>query len=275
MHRSFCMTGTTKLVLFTAWAVASAIPMTALAGEVAWQGTLSIDFVGLAPVSVEGMGIATLDGTGANFSSLRLEGGIAGEHHTPVTPLTGTAARPTVSVGASVELGSGTLGPFWPAQPLTANRLPVGGTERLCWFFPGCGLYLGLPLSVRSGQSALGVGGIATLGGVGAVRISVDFRPWTVRTASLSFETGAGEVVTATERGWVHGPGSFTGSTALTGGALSVVTPVRVSGSSLETGSAFNTIARLQIRFVPEPRRWLLLVPGAAGLALLGRSRFR
>ena len=40
--------------------------------EVAWQGTLSIDFLSLDPVHIEGVGVATIDGPGFSIDSLRL-----------------------------------------------------------------------------------------------------------------------------------------------------------------------------------------------------------
>lgn len=237
--------------------------------EVAWRGTLSVEFVSLAPVHIEGVGVAALEGPAIGLDTLRLDGGITGTDRTPVT----NAPDPsfTVSVGASVELGAGTLGPFWPPQPLTANALPIRGVAKLCVFFPGCGLYLGLPLSESGGRTAVGVGGLLTIGGSGPVRISVDAAPWTVGTTSVSFPTPGGDVIDLAARGWAHGPASFAGSTALTGGALSVVTPIQVrSGTS---GQSLNSIARLRVSFVPEPTRFALLVVGAAGLGLLGRSR--
>ena len=241
----------------------------ASAAEVAWRGTLSIDFVNLAPIHIEGAGVATVQGAGIGLDSLHLNGGITGAGLTPVS----NAPDPnfTVSVGASVELSAGTLGPFWPPQPLTANTLPVGGFAKLCIFFPGCGLYMGLPLSENGGQTAVGVGGLLTIGGSGPVRISVDAAPWTVGTTSVSFPTSGGDVVEVTARGWAHGPASFAGSTALTGGALSVVTPIQVTSGS--SGQPLTSFGRLQLRFVPEPTRCVLLVAGAVGLGLMGRSR--
>ncbi len=214
------------------------------------------------------MGVATTSGVGTSLGSLQLREGIAGGDSLPITA-TGSDLS---SVRLTAELGTGTLGPFWPAQPLTASQVPVRGSMRLCLIF-GCGYHIPLPLDVASGQSGLGVGGFATAGG-GTTFISLEFAPWTVGTISASFETTSGEVVNAVTNGWVHGPSSFAGSTALTGGELSVVTPVRVTSNS-ELGQRSNSLARLQIRFVPEPGPWLLLVSGVVGLALLGRSRMR
>jgi hypothetical protein len=237
--------------------------------EVAWEGTLTVDFVSLAPVHVEGTGVATVVGPGIGLDLLRLNGGISGTGLAPV----GSAPDPnyTVSVGASVALGSGTLGPFWPPQPLTANTLPIDGIAKLCIFFPGCGLNIGLPLYENGGQTAVGVGGLLTVGGSGPVRISVEAAPWTVGTASVSFLTPGGDVIEVTARGWAHGPISFAGSTALAGGALSVVTPIQVTSGS--SGQSLTSIGRLQVRIVPEPANFVLLIAGAAGIGLLGRSR--
>lgn len=236
--------------------------------EVAWIGTLTIDFVELAPVHVEGYGIANFESSGVELDTLHLDGGITGTGQAPIW----SAPNPTysISVGASVELGTGTLGPFWPPQPLSTNTLPVGGVAKLCVIVPGCGMVQGFPLSVNSGQTAVGVGGLLG-GGGGPVRISVDAAPWTVGTATVSFPTPGGDVIEITTRGWSHGPASFAGSTAFTDGALSVVTPIQVTSGS--AGQSLNSFGRLQVRFVPEPMRWVLLVAGAFGVVRLRARR--
>ena len=239
--------------------------------EVAWLGTLTIDFVSLAPVHIEGMGVATVEESGIGLGYLSLFGGITGTDQTYVW----STPDPTlgVSVGASVELGSGTLGPFWPPQQLVANTLPLGGIAKLCVIIPSCGQYVGLPFSGNSGQTAVGVGGLLTVGGAGSLRFSIDAAPWTVGTTSVSILTSGGDVIEITTRGWAHGPVSFAGSTALTGGELSVVTPIQVTSNT--SGQSLSSFARLQVRFVPEPTSLLLLAAGAVGLALLKIARFR
>ena len=135
-------------------------------------------------------------------------------------------------------------------------------------WFPGV---VGDNLTENSGLTGVGVGGMLTVGNVGPIRISVDAAPWTVGTASVSLPTPSGDVIDFATQGWVHGPASFAGSTALTGGEVSVVTPIQVT-AGLE-GQRLTSIVRLQVRFVPEPVRWVLIVTGVVGLALLGSSR--
>jgi hypothetical protein len=144
--------------------------------------------------------------------------------------------------------------------------LPVPGAFRFCLFFPGCGNNFFVPFTVSSGASGVGVGGT-----IGAAQFTLVGAPWTVRSTSLSIETMGGETVTVFASGWVHGAFSFSSSTALSGGSLSLVTPVRVM-SGTDPGIGFFT--RLTIRFIPEPGWLLLLGSGLLGLVALGRSRF-
>ena len=96
--------------------------------------------------------------------------------------------------------------------------------------------------------------------------------PWTLRTATVPIETTAGATVEVYSTGWVHGAASFTTSTALTGGTLSVVTPVRVTSDlPLELGG----FGRMTLRFVPEPGLLLLLASGLLGLLILGHKRMQ
>ena len=126
----------------------------ALGAEIAWQGTLTLDFVDLPPLQFEGVGVATANGPGIGLDTLRFDGGITGSASTPL--FSPPDPNFSLSVGASVALGAGTLGPFWPPQPLTANTLPIQGFAKLCIIVPGCGLYIGLPLSKYSGFSGVG-----------------------------------------------------------------------------------------------------------------------
>ncbi len=84
--------------------------------------------------------------------------------------------------------------------------------------------------------------------------------------------------VTATRRGFLHGPASNTSSAALPDSVLQMVTPIQVG---LDTENvqgpkgSVGYIGTLTIRFVPEPGRLLLLVSGAFGLVLLSWRRGR
>ena len=251
----------------------------AAGGEpLAWRGSFRLEFLSLPSVEIPGVGVATVDTSwgGIRLRELRLAGGIAGETLVPVTDPEVVAFSGISHVKGEVELGTGTLAPFWPPaslfQPqLTRNTLPVGGVARLCFFFaPDCWLDWPLALSAESGATGVGVGGLATLGGYSPIRVSVEFAPWTVGTAFLSVETPAGGSLLVADHGWVHGPASFTQSTALPDGALSLVTPLQVVSRD---GRYFQGFGRLTLRFVPEPGLLLLLGTGVLGLATLGRHR--
>lgn len=264
-----------RLALIGACLVA---PRLAGAGELTWQGTLSLEFAapGLGPLALAGTGVAAVNGSGGggHLASLRLSGGITGTATAPVTdPLLPTTLA---AVEASAALGSGDLAPFSPPAPasqpqLTLAAVPVHGELRLCLFDPECGNWLALPLTQSSARTGLGVGGLLTLNGFGkGTQISARAAPWTVRTATLSVVTSNGSSVTLAAQGWRHGAGSFTSSTALPGGALSLVTPLQITS---DAGQELALFARWTARFVPEPGWGLLVGAGAAGLLLLTRPR--
>jgi hypothetical protein len=243
-----------------------------------FESSFRFEFLSLPPVEIEGMGIATVDtaGAGPRLRGLRLAGGITGSALVPLTDPDVIARSGVSHVKGEVVLGTGSLSPFWPPASLfepqlTRNTLPVRGAARLCFFYaPDCALDWPLPLSRASGASGVGVGGLLTLGRFSPTRISVEVAPWTVGTASISVETRYGGSLLVPAHGWLHGPASFTQSTALPGGALSLVTPLQVVS---EHGRLYQGFGRLTLRFVPEPGRLVLLGSGALTLLALGRRR--
>jgi hypothetical protein len=269
--------GLAALVRGLALGAAAGLAARAAGGEpLAFQGSFRFEFLALPPVEVEGVGIATVDtaGPGPRLRELRLAGGIAGSALVPVTDPEVVDESGISDVKGEVALGTGSLAPFWPPatifEPqLTRNVLPVGGAARLCFFHaPDCGLDWALPL--QSGANGVGVGGLLTLGGYSPTRISVEVAPWTVGTTSIPVETLAGGSLLVPAHGWLHGPASFTQSTALPGGALSLVTPLRVVS---EQGRYYQGFGRLTLRLVPEPGRGFLLGSGALALVVLARRR--
>jgi membrane protease YdiL (CAAX protease family) len=256
-----------------------AVATAGTAGEMRWSGTLSLDLVspGLPLVSIPGTGVATVNAAGGGFgpTSLRLAGGVTGTASAPVTDPDAVAS--IRSVRGSVTLGTGALRPFSPSAPLgevqlTQRTLPVRGSARLCLFFSGCQSALTLPLTVADGRTGLGVGGSWTVGGFGAVRISIEAAPWTPRTASVIVTTESGETVGVPAAGWIHGPFSLATTAALTSGAISLVTPMRIAFSG---GQQLPAFGRLTLRFVPEPGLLPSLAAGIAALFCLGRNRVR
>jgi membrane protease YdiL (CAAX protease family) len=251
----------------------------AAAGEMRWSGTLSLGFPasGLPGVAIPGTGVATVNGAGGGFglTSLRLAGGITGTAAIPVTDPDVTAS--IRSVRASPRLGTGALRPFAPSAPpgevqLTRNTLPIRGSVRLCLFFSECHSALVLPLTVAGGRTGLGVGGLWTAGGFGTLRVSMEAAPWTPRTASVIVTTGSGDTVGVPAAGWIHGPFSLATTAALTSGAISLVTPMRIESRD---GRQIPAFGRLTLRFVPEPDRLALLAVGISGLFCLGRNHIR
>ena len=249
------------------------------ADSMPWAGTLAFEFIARPPVAFTGSGVAAVNGSngGVHLSALGLAGGISGD--ATILPLTDPETATLLSVRAAVTLGAGTLSPFAPPAPpgqpqLTQRTLPVRGAVKFCLFFPGCGSYLLLPLTIDQGQTGVGVGGgLLTVGAFGSgPAISVQGAPWTLRTATLPIATTGGGSATLVATGWVHGPLSFSSSTAVTGGSVSLVTPVRVIS---DAGQAFAMFTRLTLRFIPEPGLVLLLGSGISALTLLGRGRMR
>ena len=245
----------------------------------AFEGTLSFAPLGvLRTFSVPGSGIATVNAAGADtaLNTLSLApGGIAGVAVVPVTDpeVTNTIA----SIQLSGSLGAGVLHPFSAAvqsQPLlTQNILPLVGVARVCLVVAGCGSSQQI-FAFQHGAAGIGVGGVWSGSGFSyGNRVSVHGAPWTVGTALLSFVTAQGNTVSIPEFGAVHGPLSLTGSTALAGGEIQLVTPVLVT-SGAEPGP-FTGFVTTTIRFIPEPEAPLLLCSGALSLVLLGRNRIQ
>lgn len=238
----------------------------------AFQGTLSIAFAAMPSVSIHDEGFTSIGVSGPRLVHWFAAGEMAGQAKTPVAiPVVPSGG--TVAISLDAALGAGPIGPFFPKQPLglpqlESRELPLGGEARLCLFFESCALPMVLSLSQAGG--AFGEGGVLTLGGYGASRISMDAAPWTLGSASITIETPSGSNLTLFSGGFVHGPASFTQSTAITGGEFSLVTPLQVTS---RVGQQWNAFGRLRIRFVPEPGRLVSISAGGALLWLLGRRR--
>jgi hypothetical protein len=244
------------------------------AASMQWEGTISVNLLSSTELSVEASGEAVVidNGNGFTLQTLRPVGSSFG---TDTVFLTDPEVPTIAAIRLEAGLGFGTLAPFDPLAPpsqpqLTENTLPLHGTLKLCLLSSACSAYVPIPLASPSFGAAVGVGGLITLG-PGGVRISLEAAPWTVRDATVTVETPSGGTFQFVTSGSVHGPYSFTGSTALTGGQLSLVTPMLIAFNELDLPSL--AFARLTLRFVPEPGLLLLLASSAVGLWILSRIR--
>jgi hypothetical protein len=164
--------------------------------------------------------------------------------------------------------------------------LPVQGLVKICLLSTACdqgalNLILTQTTTVPPGVKGVGIGGLVTIGGQGAIRMSIVAAPWTIKTATVidDITTAVSRnrtFLNITMKGFAHGPLSGTTSTANVSGVVQIVTPNQVrtnlpAGSNLKVSAAVTSI----VRFVPEPGLLLLLGSGVTGLALLGRSRLR
>jgi hypothetical protein len=254
---------------------------------------------------LRGGGVATINSSSGvipgHINTLRLaqsRGQISGTFirfvTDPDTIENGVSALFYDGVGGLTGTWGGTAAPISGGLASTSTGnvgvMPQGGIVRICIFFADCRLTLPLVLNqvttvngVPAGTKGVGVGGLITAGGFGAIRISLQAAPWTVKTATvidqITVQKTPTVIQTFTEwiaKGWAHGAGSTTTSTAGISGQIQLVTPNQVitnlpRGTSRKMGSFVITV----IHFIPEPGLLLLIGSGVAGLALLGRSRLR
>jgi len=244
------------------------------AASMQWEGTISVSLSSSEDLSVEASGEAVVidNGNGFTLQTLRPVGNSFG---TDTVLLTDPEVPAIAAVRLEAGVGFGTLAPFDPLaslsqSQLTKNILPLYGTLKLCVLSSACTSYIPIPLVSPSFGAAVGVGGLVTIG-LGAIRISVEAAPWTLRDAAVTVETPSGSTFQFVTSGSAHGPYSFTGSTALMGGQLSLVTPMLIMSNELDVDPM--AFARLTLRFVPEPGLLLLLASGVVGLWILSRIR--
>jgi len=266
---------------------------------------VSLQFTNLAraTASDSGVGVTTLTTSGAllhlNTISVgtgpQANGAIPGISLNTVLPVTdpivsnggivsvrltgvrqGFVAGPQGNLGVAGPISGAIASSTTPAGGL--GTIPSTGMVRICLLAIGCGTNLPLDVgkTINGVAQGGGVGGILTIGQLGAIRISILGAPYTVKTITAFNRTNNGAIDTYTEKGFAHGPLSNTTSTGANSGVLQVVTTnhtatVGVPGNSDISGQ----FSRILVHFVPEPGLLLLLGSGALGMALLGRKRIR
>jgi hypothetical protein len=269
---------------------------TASAAGLLFQGSSTLQFANLghASITATGTGVAVVNGAGAlgHLDSLELA--------SPAATLDGIipVTDPVVTQGGIVEvritnlkatprLVGGQGGLFAPISgavantqlQLTKNTMASTGMVRICLVYAGCNsgsLDLNVGQSVNGVRTGAGIGGVITIGGAGSIRISIVGAPWTVKTASVQNRTDNGGITTFKKHGFAHGPASLTSSTALSSGVIQLVTPSQTYTQGIPGNSDYQgNITWFTLHFIPEPGLFLLLGTGAAGLAILGRRRFK
>ncbi len=234
-----------------------------------FDATLTVDVVGVAAVSDNNIGVATINGSGGgtNITTFAFPGGLFDISST-VTP-SGTGL-PFTAVEFTVMLDSGTVMATTPAAPLIGS-LPVPGNVRVCLLL-SCLANVDVPLT-ENGTRGVGLGGAPiTVGGLVSVTLSGAL--WADLTFTLTTITPtASSTSMFTAAGFAHGPASNTGTTATASGVLQLVTPVTINASGLGQSGAVPTFGILNIRFLPEPALLLLFGSGALAVGLLGMRR--
>jgi hypothetical protein len=289
------------LVLVAAISLALGAAGMAGAAPLNWEGTGTVIIADIPPVPITGGGVATVNnsagGVPNHLNTLRLKasrGGITGTDTAyitdPETAGNGIAAVRVIEAG-----GTGTLGPISGAMAstlpgLTMNLLPVYGMAQICFLDSNCAATIltvpfTLPTTVNGVpgtglQAAVGMGGLITAGGVRFIRLSLQAAPWTVKTTTLvdhlTLPGGTQTFVNQTVKGFAHGPGTGTTSTAAVSGVVQLISPGQIwSNIPMGSNDKLAGMAVMVIHFIPEPGLLLLLGSGVVGLGLLGWRRRR
>jgi len=257
----------------------TAISVAGFAGQagaktLGWHGTVDFRIGALPGVRVVGSGVGTVNNSsgGSHLSTLRLASGLTGSGTAFVTDPDSTATIRSVRIAATI--GTGTITGISGGAPLGANVIPINGLARICLVFSNCSQALSLPMV--QGSKGGGIGGMLTIGGLGAIRISVVAGPWTLAPVAGVNQTANGNFITLTRTGFVHGASSAASTTATPSGVIQLVSPAAITAQGLPANAeALMMFSILTLHFVPEPGLLLLISCGVVGLGVLGRARLK
>jgi hypothetical protein len=274
----------------------------AAAAPLNWEGTMLVAIADIPPTPISGGGVATVNNSAgpafpAHLNTLRLKasrGGVTGTDTAYITDPE-VAGNGIAAIRVIMAGGTGTLGPISgglasTVPGLTMNLLPVYGMAQICFLDSNCAAtILTLPFTVPTTvngvpgtglQAAVGMGGLLTAGGVRFIRLSLQVAPWTVKTTTLvdhvTLPGGTQTFVNQTVKGFAHGVGTNTSTTAGVSGVVQLITPGQVwSNIPMGSNDKLSAAGVMVIHFIPEPGLLLLLGSGVLGLCLLGRRRMR
>ena len=247
------------------------------------EATLTVEYGTTDPVHLNGVGVATVNSVvgGDRLVSLQVGPIFFGDSDSVlftdpvVTALVKSYDLRGVSAqsGFFFDLSHATTNP----AKLGQNTLPIAGITRICLLFSGCLSATTVEVDfTQNGTRGVGIGGTITAGNTTGFFISLHHAPWRLAPATLLQSTVSG-IITMMATGYVRGPLSNTSTAAKFGGTIQLIAPTQVFTDGVPGGysEVQALFTRLTLNFVPEPGLLLLLGPGVAGLALLGRRRMR
>lgn len=223
----------------------------------------------------------TANNASATFTSAFNALNPVGGSQTPTTP-SSVSLCPSGCLGGTQGVSGqfvlGILGAF--SVPFPLNVVGVGGQTNLPIgqgilvatggpFITGKMKITGITTNVISMP---GRGGVTGVGVVLAPAATEEVKTFT--TAGGFVTTNPGAPLSTRASVVVGGDSELTSASA--GGTVTLISPLRVDTGPLGVGTIPGVVTeRFVFAAVPEPGTVLLLVSGAAGLALIGRSRMR
>ena len=264
-RRRRCARGLRGLVL-----LGCSLTSAAFAESLPFEATFSIRGLGVTEPIATATGTALVNGAGpaGHLSSIALPSGLLSVM-TTITPTPNAPSSPPFSLAiVTLSNASGSFSRATAGAAL-AGEMAIPGNVRACRYV-GCQTFVDIPLTSGPETRGVGLSGSPIVRS-GPVMVTVDGAPWTTGSVRVSTPLG-----TLRGSGSAHGPASATASTARPGGVVQLVTPVAIiTKRRFSSPSYLPALGILEIRFLPEPRRLALHLPGVAALLALGVSRRR